>query len=315
MNTGVQKSFIDFIITQACSFKCRYCSQSKAQAKNYYFADDKTLKSFYKLLDKLDKNFEITITGGEAMLHPKFFEIITKVTSEGFKLNLITNGSMPEENYKKVFEIANKNLNNFDISFHLDEIKDFNSYILKIDRILNIIPKCSKTNFYIPIYKLNQSKKEKIEIITNLAKKYFIEIEFQHIRILDKYIRYSKEEQKFFLNEKPPTTRGKLCFSGFKSVVIYENGECYRCYSSRFLKTNRIGNINSKNFRLNSEPLICTKKFCTCPKPKKYGQITDIKAKGAIIADLKNILMFPYLFLKNKDIVIQKLKQKLIKSD
>ena len=60
------KKFIDFIITQKCTYKCPYCSQSKEQDLKNNEASQETINSFFKLLNTLDKDFEITITGGEA---------------------------------------------------------------------------------------------------------------------------------------------------------------------------------------------------------------------------------------------------------
>ena len=88
------KKFIDFIITQKCTYRCKYCSQSKNQQDCHNDANIETINSFYKLLDKIEKDFEITITGGEAILHPDFFEIIKTVKMQGFKINLITNLSL-----------------------------------------------------------------------------------------------------------------------------------------------------------------------------------------------------------------------------
>jgi len=99
-----KNKFIDFIITQKCTYRCKYCSQSKGQVAICENASSETIQAFYRLLDKIDKDFEITITGGEAMLHPDFFGIIKEVKLRGFKINLITNLSFKIEQYQKVFD-------------------------------------------------------------------------------------------------------------------------------------------------------------------------------------------------------------------
>ena len=107
---AIKDKFIDFIITQKCTYRCKYCSQSKGQVAICENATSETIQAFYRLLDKIDKDFEITITGGEAMLHPDFFEIIKEVKLRGFKINLITNLSFKIEQYQKVFEILGDSL-------------------------------------------------------------------------------------------------------------------------------------------------------------------------------------------------------------
>ena len=96
-----------------------------------------------------------------------------------------------------------------------------------------------------------------------------------------------------------------------------KNGECYRCYSSRFLKSNYLGNINDKNFTLNKAPQPCVQKICTCPKPNNYKQITnETNYAKAYILKAKNLIFLPVLILKKRKIVLQKLNQyiKLTKS-
>ena len=298
--------FIDFIITQKCTYKCPYCSQSKAEVKNKKNADDKTLDSFLNLLNKIDKDFEITITGGEAMLHPKFYDLISKIKQEGFKINLITNLSFGFDEYKKVFDILGVSLNRFDISFHLDEIKDFDSAITKVRQILELKPDTTKTSFLIPLYKPDKEKERKIKIIEFVASEYNIDIDFQHIHFFENYIKNNKNT----IQKKPPKTFSRLCCAGCKSAVIYENGEVYRCYSSRFLKSNYIGNINSDKFTLMSNLKPCIHNLCTCPKPEIYNQITNKKAPfRATILKLFNTIFIPYFLVKNADIVKAKLKQ------
>ena len=295
------KKFIDFIITQNCTFKCKYCSQSKIYTKNPKHASKNTIKSFYKLLKKIDKDYEITITGGEALLHPDFFEIIENIKLLDFKINLITNLSFNFNLYKEIFAKLEDNLNRFDISFHIDEILNFDSMLEKLEKIISIIPKNTKTTFYIPLYKIDEKKERKIEKILEIANKYQKEYSFQKIRFLDKYTK--EENKKFISAHKKIKSYSNFCYAGSKSAVIYENGDVYRCYSSRFNKSNYLGNINNKNFKLLNAPQVCTNKFCTCPKPMNYNQITESKnSKKAFFLNCINKFYFPFLLIRNFNI-------------
>ena len=307
------KKFIDFIITQKCTFRCKYCSQSKNQNNEQQHAKKETIDAFLKFLDKIDKEYEITITGGEALLHPIFFQLINEIAKKGFKINLITNLSFSIEKYCKIFSILSDSLNIFDISFHLDEIKNFNEYINKLKILLNLKPKLTQFRFLIPIYNLTDEKEQKINILKNLAKENNIDCEFQQIRFLNKYSKTS-EKEKEYIKEQITKSYSHYCYAGSLSAVIYENGECYRCYSSRFLKANYIGNIKDKNFSLLSKPKPCIHNICTCPKPKNYNQILDKKSKFfALYLKYYSLLFLPYYFVKNFNIVKIKLKHFLSK--
>ncbi len=305
------KKFIDFIITQKCTYRCAYCSQSKAQTTVLNDATKEVIDKFLIFLDRIDKDFEVTITGGEALLHPNFFDLIEKIKFKGFKINLITNLSFEIEKYNKTFSILDEYLNKFDISFHLDEIKNFNLTTEKLKEILEIKPKNTEINFLIPIFNLNEEKCRKIEIIKNIAKEYNINCDFQHIRFLNKYKSNNKLEESYIQN-KPVKSYAHFCHAGSLSAVIYENGECYRCYSSRFLKSNYLGNIKDKNFNLKNIPSPCVQKYCTCPKPALYNQILNKKSLfKANIARLINLAYMPYYIFKNSKIIKDKITQYL----
>ena len=93
----MEDKFIDFIITQSCSYSCTYCSQSKKENLVQNSADEKILQCFLNFLKTLDNDFIITITGGEALLHSNFYEFIEEIKNMGFKINLITNFSFEIE--------------------------------------------------------------------------------------------------------------------------------------------------------------------------------------------------------------------------
>lgn len=304
----ITDKFIDFIITQKCTYKCAYCSQSKCQQKIKYEANNETIHAFYRLLDKIDKDYEITITGGEAILHPNFYEIIEQVKLRGFKINLITNLSFKIEEYQKIFKLLDESLNKFDISVHVDEIQSFNSMLEKLELFLLTKPKTTKTTIFIPLYNVDAKKESKIDKVIRLAKKQNIEYSFQKIRFLTKY--KNEHNEKYRSTHTKQKTFGRLCHAGFKSAVIYENGDVYRCYSSRFLKTNYLGNLSDRDFALNSIPSACNSCVCTCPKPRNYFQILDEKDEVVAFKNLfLNIAYLPQLMLKNKEIVFRKLKQ------
>lgn len=310
----MKDKFIDFIITQKCTYNCPYCSQSKMQAKCKNNASDDTIKAFYNFLDNIENDFEITITGGEALLHPKFFEIINKIKQKGFKINLISNLSFKIEQYQKIFDLLNDDLNRFDISLHIDQIQNFNLAAEKLEKFINLKPKTTQMTIFIPLYNIDDKKELKIDKILRIAKKYNINYSFQKIRFLNEYKK--TYEEKYISTHKKIKSFGKMCFAGCYSAIIYEDGNAYRCYSSRFSYSNYLGNINDFDFALNECAQVCSKSCCNCPKPLVYNQITDEEDfKSALINKGKNILYLPNMAFLKRKIVLQKIRQffKLLK--
>lgn len=313
--THEEKKFIDFIITQKCTYNCPYCSQSKMQTKCKNNASDETINAFYNFLEKIDNDFEITITGGEAFLHPKFFEIINKIKQKGFKINLISNLSFKIEQYQEIFDLLKNSLNRFDISLHIEQIQNFNLAIEKLEKFINLKPKTTQMTIFIPLYNINDKKELKIDKILRIAKKYNINYSFQKIRFLNEYQEIY--EEKYISTHKKIKSFGKMCLAGCNSAIIYEDGSVYRCYSSRFSHSDYLGNINDFDFALNKCAQVCSKSCCGCPKPLAYNQITNEEDfKSALINKGKNILYLPKMIILKRKIVLQKIRQffKLLKS-
>lgn len=309
------KKIIDFIITQKCTYNCPYCSQSKVQTKCKNDASNDTIAAFYNLLNKIENDFEITITGGEALLHPCFFEIIEQTKLKGFKINLISNLSFKIEQYQKIFNLLGNSLNKFDVSLHIGQIQNFNLAIEKLEKFINLKPKTTQMTIFIPLYNIDDKQELKIDKIIRIAKKYNINYSFQKIRFLNGY----KEiyEEKYVSVHKKIKSFGKICHAGCSSAIIYEDGNVYRCYSSRFSHSNYLGNINNFDFVLNDCAQVCSKSCCNCPKPFLYNQITnDEDFKSALINKAEDILYLPSMVISKRKIVLQKIKQffKLLKS-
>ena len=200
-------------------------------------------------------------------------------------------------------------MNKFDISLHVNQIQNFNMTLEKLEEFIQTKPQHTKMTIFIPLYLVNKEQEKKIEKILKIAQKYNINHSFQKIRFLNSYKK--EQNKKFISHHKKENTFSKLCYAGSKSAVIYENGNVYRCYSSRFAQANYLGNIKDDNFKLNDCPIACSQAQCNCPKPKNYNQILDEKDKKKAIKNmLKNYLYLPKFIFKNKDIIKAKIAQK-----
>jgi radical SAM protein with 4Fe4S-binding SPASM domain len=102
--------FVNLDITSSCNQHCIFCAVSPN--RNYAF---KKKEEICGLIDKLyDAGvFEITLFGGEPLLHPEIEEIAKYTNDNGFEINLVTNGTFPN----KIKRIA-KYLTNASVSIH-----------------------------------------------------------------------------------------------------------------------------------------------------------------------------------------------------
>ena len=307
------KKSIDFLITQRCNYRCRYCSQSKGFAQNLKDADKDTIESFLSFLDKIPNDFEITITGGEPLLAKEFFPLIKKLKEKNFNFSVVTNFSFPIEEYKKLKDISGENLKELFVSLHLSQVKDKNEFLLKAKEFNN----CKGQTYFTVGSVLSNENCEELKAVSEFFKENGIKFELQHMRIKNSFVKYDENAQNFI--EKFPVTKikemsetyGKMCAAGKDFMFVYENGDAYRCYSSRFNRVHFLGNIKDKNFKMYDKILPCLNKKCTCPKPIINGLIDYNKSSivNALFLSFYNLMFLPYYAVKNFEILKAKIKQ------
>lgn len=97
---GIRTGYlVTFIRSFRCNLLCRYCDTLYAvqpekigeKTENSYI--DMTVDEIIEKCKKLG-NKRITFTGGEPLIQPEALELISKLTVEGFEVNIETNGAV-----------------------------------------------------------------------------------------------------------------------------------------------------------------------------------------------------------------------------
>lgn len=78
-----------FIRLAGCNLRCSYCDTPYALA----LSDGKEI-SVDDIVRTIGENHYITITGGEPLIHPETKELVQKLASLGYEVNIETNGSI-----------------------------------------------------------------------------------------------------------------------------------------------------------------------------------------------------------------------------
>ena len=314
-----KKTFIfDFLITQNCNYRCHYCSQSKKFHKGIFEeASIETINSVLNFIDKnSDKfNFEITVSGGEPLVHPHFFEFLDELKKRNVIVSVVSNFSFDIEKYKKIKDILGENFKELLVSLHLSQVKNLDIFLKKAE-IFNSYK--GNTNFFVASVLTDENVYE-LKKVASFLKEKNIKFELQHLRIKNKFVEYNDVAKEFISNfpisniKEKSGTYSKICLAGVNFMIIYQNGECYRCYSSRFNRVHSLGNIKSKNFKLYSKPMPCLNKNCSCPKPILYNMVDYSKNAPfrAFVLSLFNAFFIPFYVVKN----FKSLKEKFIQGE
>lgn len=91
-----------FIRLAGCNLRCSYCDTCYA-LKNFN-GTEMSVDEIVKKAKKMDYR-NITLTGGEPLIHKDVDDLISKLCENGFYVNIETNGSVPIDKY-----ITNKNI-------------------------------------------------------------------------------------------------------------------------------------------------------------------------------------------------------------
>lgn len=91
-----------FIRLAGCNLRCSYCDTSYALKNSN--GTEMSVDEIVKMAKKYDYR-NITLTGGEPLIHRDVDSLISKLCENGFYVNIETNGSVPIDKY-----ISNKNI-------------------------------------------------------------------------------------------------------------------------------------------------------------------------------------------------------------
>lgn len=82
-------------LTKNCNFKCIYCYNSSGNRKNTELRTEQWLNAIRQMKDS--GVVKCTLTGGEPLMHPGFFEILTALVENDILPYICTNGSLLNE--------------------------------------------------------------------------------------------------------------------------------------------------------------------------------------------------------------------------
>lgn len=299
---------INWILNLKCNYNCSYCS---SYAHNNYDLGldfsiiERAILKLYKFSLKNNLNVNISYSGGEPMLYKNIKDVLLLSKNKFYNISMLTNCSLSIKHYEPIL----KNLNTLIGTIHFDYINDdkkLNIFLNKIkyfkenvnfilhlmlhplykEKIIKIKEFCDLNNIkytykkIIPLKvdnKINYSNKQSsFDIAYNEIDNFYknFEIDFES-KILNCEINYGDKIEKISANALFNNNLNKFknwkCYAGINSLFIKNNGDVY---GSICQEGGLIGNIKNDDFKLRTNPVICTKNSCNC--------ISDIQIKKHI---------------------------------
>ena len=99
---------VSISITGKCNLKCKYCFYANEMEGLKDLSTEEWL-NFFKQLKGLNI-MDVSLTGGEAFIRPDLFELIDGIISNNMRYNILSNGTLINENILKKFENGKRRL-------------------------------------------------------------------------------------------------------------------------------------------------------------------------------------------------------------
>ena len=88
--------------TDRCNMNCIHCYNDSGQKRE----NELTVKEIYNTIDEMKEIgvLHVTLSGGEPLMHPAFFEIVSYIRGKALGVDLFTNGTLITQSVAKTLK-------------------------------------------------------------------------------------------------------------------------------------------------------------------------------------------------------------------
>lgn len=270
---------IEWNLGKRCNYDCSYCP--KEIHDNYSpHTDYFILQNAVDKLCKIGKPLRISFTGGEPCVHPDFERLINYINKQPNVefISVTTNGT------RKPTWYSNLPIDQFVFSLHFEY--DWENVLYTIKNVSRTFEKDILVNVM-----AHQDKMDSVKQAADLLKHFQIKHNIRRVRWtegdhdlfddmkydqkdLDWILQYTSTVQpnciidddkqyhandiiKLHLNQY----KGWSCNAGLESLMINYDGDVHRATCR---VGGSLGNVYGDTFVAPTEPIICTRNYCTC---------------------------------------------------
>tara|TARA_B110000503_G_scaffold5314_1_gene7121 strand:- start:1888 stop:2799 length:912 start_codon:yes stop_codon:yes gene_type:complete len=275
---------VEWNIGKRCNLDCAYCPAEIHDNYSPHTDLDVMVNTIYKL-ETLNKPIRLSLTGGEPTVHPKIIHILDCASKRVQWLSVTTNALRSAEWYIK------QPVNQWVFSLHFD-----NPHALRaagnVIRYAQEQDKESKDTLYQVNLMCHHLYMDEVRQAAEM-------LDSQNIPYVTRRIRWTEAEDRDWFDDlrynstdldwilsktasvkancivdskdlihandvikhKLNQFEGWKCNAGLESLMINWDGEVHRATCR---VGGSLGNIYSGTFEVPTEPIICTRKWCTC---------------------------------------------------
>lgn len=269
---------VEWNLGKRCNYDCSYCP-SEIHDNTSPHTDIEILTQTVDKLSQLGKPIRLSFTGGEPCVHPKFDELVKYAKHKDIQwISVTTNGTRPYEYY------ASLPVDQYVFSIHLEY--DWKRVFNTIESIVDltktkVIAQIMAHHDHMPAVLQLRAKCLLAEIPSTVRRIRWTDGDhdlFDDLRyhpddlnwikeqnatiqgncvIDDNKVIHSNDVIKLHLNRYKDWT----CYAGIESLMINWDGDVHRATCR---VGDSLGNIYDGTFAVPTEPIQCTREWCTC---------------------------------------------------
>ena len=271
---------VEWNLGKRCNYDCTYCPSSIHDN----FSPHTDINVIEKAVDQLvvlDKPIRISLTGGEPAVHPDIEDLLEYFKRKGiFWVNLTTNGTRPSRWYLQHEMFFNHLV--FSLHFEHDWRRVLTTILEYYDG--------TQIDFFVNVM-AHHKYMEDVKFVVKKFKEIGIKFAVRRIRwtegdhnVFDD-MRYDGEDLEWIIQQdatvKPNCSiddsrtlhandiiklhqnnfKGWACNAGIESLMINWDGEVHRATCR---VGGSLGNIYHGTFSVPTDPVVCTRDWCTC---------------------------------------------------
>lgn len=271
---------VEWNLGKRCNLDCSYCP-AEIHDNHSEHTDIEILKSTVDTLSTIPR-VRISLTGGEPCVHPDIEQLLQHAKNRISWINVTTNGTRTVEFYQNILE---NYINHIVFSVHLES-----DWLRVINTIIKVYKQSANKNVLVHMMMLPgrlKDVKDACEALLDAGIRYALR-PIRWTKTHDDFedmIHYSAEEKVFLAvsNHTPPKNTlidntvecnvndllinktnqflGWSCMAGVESLMINWDGEVHRATCR---VGGSLGNIYQGTFAKPTDPIDCTRKWCTC---------------------------------------------------
>lgn len=274
---------VEWNLGKRCNYDCSYCPSS-IHDNTSAPTDIKILKATVDKLMTLGKPLRISFTGGEPTVHPNFEELVNYCKHVGVSwVSVTTNGTRKPEWY------INQRADYWVFSLHFEY--DWN----RIANTISSVSSLKQTQNMMVNIMAHHDKMDEVKDVAGYFDMVKVPYAIRRIRwtegdhdLFDD-MRYHPDDYKWLVEQEATVTgncvidNGKLgeqvihandviklhlnqykgwtCNAGLESLMINWDGDVHRATCR---VGDSLGNIYKDTFVVPTEPVVCTRDWCTC---------------------------------------------------